>query len=93
MKFKFAFILWVDAFSYDDVHPATFEFSSHPVISSGCLIKETEDEIVISRDNFPLGFDGSAPLVRGTIAIPKRMIINVTYDEKEIEILKERGNG
>jgi len=89
MKFKFAFVLWVDAFSYDDAHPASFEFSSHPVISSGYLVKETEEEVVLSRDYFPLGTDGSAPLVRGTIAIPKRMILKIIYDEQGIEIFKE----
>jgi hypothetical protein len=88
MKYKFAFVLWVDAFSYDDVHPAAFEFSSHPVISSGYLIKETEEEVVLSRDYFPLGTDGSSPLARGTIAIPKRMIVKINYYEQQIEIFK-----
>lgn len=85
LKYKFAYVLWVDAFSYEDVHPTSYQFTSHPLISSGFVVEDNDEDIVVCRDYFPEGSDGSNPLVRGTIAIPKRCVKEIIYDEKEFE--------
>lgn len=83
------YVLWVDAFSYDDVHPLGYGFDTHPLISSGWLVEENEYKVVLSRDYFPEGTDGSNPLVRGTLAIPKSCVKELFYDEKEFETKDE----
>ncbi len=72
---KFVQISWVDAFSYDDAHAIDDNFEIHSVLTSGFLIKEEEDRLVICRDFFPNVNAGTLPLIRGTIAIPKKFII------------------
>ena len=71
---KFISVRWLDAFSYDDVHSIDDDFEVHVVLTSGFLVKEEEDRLVICRDFFPNINAGSLPLVRGTIAIPRNMI-------------------
>jgi hypothetical protein len=72
---KFVKISWVDAFSYDDAHAIDDNFEIHTVLTAGFLVKEEEDRLVICRDFFPNVNAGTLPLIRGTIAIPKKMIV------------------
>jgi len=72
---KFVKISWVDAFSYDDAHVIDDNFGIHTVLTTGFLVKEEEDRLVICRDFFPNDKAGTLPLMRGTIAIPKKMIL------------------
>jgi len=72
---KFVKISWVDAFSYDDAHVIDDNFEIHTVLTSGFLVKDEEDRLVICRDFFPNDKAGTLPLIRGTIAIPKKMIL------------------
>ncbi len=73
---KFIKISWVDAFSYDDAHSIDDDFEIHTVLTAGFLIKEEEERLVICRDYFPNEEEGTLPLIRGTIAIPRKMIIS-----------------
>jgi hypothetical protein len=75
MPTKFVKISWVDAFSYDDAHAIDDNFEIHTVLTAGFLVKEEEDRLVICRDFFPNDKAGTLPLIRGTIAIPRKMIV------------------
>ena len=79
---KFVKISWVDAFSYEDSHVIDDSFEIHTVLTAGFLIKDEEDRLVICRDFFPNDKSGTLPLIRGTIAIPKKMIL----EQKIIEL-------
>lgn len=81
-KFKFATVVWMDAFSWEDSEFASKEFKPSFVISTGHLISDNKTEIVISRDRYP----SPVPLVRGTISIPRGMVMDVVYSEVKLDI-------
>ena len=72
---KLVSIRWTDAFSYEEAHPIDDDFDIHTVLTSGFLVKEDEEKLVICRDFFPNEKAGTLPLIRGTISIPRKMVI------------------
>lgn len=85
-KIKFAVVVWWDAFAWSDEFLEDTNFSPHYIISSGYLIEENKDKIVISRDFYP-----DVPhMVRSVIAIPKGIVVDIKYEDLEFDIEFEK---
>jgi hypothetical protein len=79
---KQAHIKWTDAFAYDDCQKPDQEFPIYDVITSGTIIKETEEYITVCRDYFE-GKDELGPLARYSISIPKKMITAIVVEDTD----------
>jgi hypothetical protein len=79
---KIATIRWVDAFAYDDCQKPDQEFPIYDVVTSGTVIKETEEYITVCRDYFE-GKGELDALARYSISIPKKMIVAIAVEDTD----------
>ena len=81
---KIATIRWTDAFAYDDCQKTNHDFPIYNVVTSGTVIKETDEVITICRDYFEGDLEQELdPLARYSISIPKKMITAMAVHDTE----------